>query len=183
MNQDEFENLLTCKICLDTLLIPVRIKFSCFTTFDSDIHRQKCDYVLCLQCARTYLQMNIPKSKRKEKIYCINCRKTYLVPYILNASKAYEKDMFLMRLLDTLNKTWSCRNVGCTYETKSQFEMDRHLRDSCTQSVIKCKWNGCKYYTYRNRMEEHEQNCICSTPHNDDNRKTFKFMYSFIYNG
>ena len=73
----EIENLLTCKICQDIVLLPVRMKFQCCSNNE---HLHKCDYVVCLKCARLLLELDKPKYKRKEKIYCIICRKSCLYP-------------------------------------------------------------------------------------------------------
>lgn len=155
MNQEEFDNLFTCKICLDTLLIPVRLKFSCCTGHDST----KCDYALCLQCARSYFELNKPRNKRKSAVYCLNCRKTCLNPRELNATRVYEKDILLMRILNTLGKSWSCRNAPCTFSHDSQIEIERHINKDCPFSMVKCRWIRCTVRALRKDITEHERAC------------------------
>ena len=172
----EFENMITCRICLNTLVIPVNIKFPCTLADDPSLVLSRCDYNICLHCARSYLDLNRPKSKRKQSVECLMCRQTTLCPQNLNASNAYTKNMTLMRILDSLKREWTCQNTykehRCTYTTSSQFDLARHEIDVCPYAVVQCRWTGCKQYDIRVRLKDHEMVCehgvfACNVCHED----------------
>lgn len=142
MNCERIEDILICMICQDTVTIPVEIQFSCTKNTSCNCH-----YVVCLTCARQYLQLHKPRKMRSENVKCMVCRKGVIDLRNANA-QSYQINFPLMRILDEIKQEWKCVQTNpvtkeiCNKVFQSQFELWRHRRgegsDPCFASWFRC---------------------------------------------
>ena len=152
------ESALQCIICHDTVQIPVKLKFPCFTK-----PINPCSAMMCLKCARDWLKLN---DKTKSTPNCLICHNTQITGKI-NAKNTYEINYDLMKVIDSLNIKDAniCRR--CDTDCGSQFGLHRHyrgeLRDSdqfepCPYSHTSCIY-GCGVVIVRKDFENHKKIC------------------------
>lgn len=150
-----------CKICFELCRIPVHPKFPCCT--NSGFGRKDvldcCNYICCLRCIRSYLQLNKPKSRRSNNVKCLvgygrlNLQNSNASSYSISAAA--------LQIINDYSEKWECEykdhqiNNSCNNTFDSQHNLLRHIRNDCDYSNTKC--SSCHYINTRINVRKHEE--------------------------
>jgi len=109
----------------------------------------------CLPCIRSYLQLNLPKSERSNRVKCPLCP-AFTDPTRLNQQKAYDLDY---RMMAQDKRT----DIPCIHDTKcsfrgTQFELHRHVQTECPERHTTCP--HCNVMYIAKNQKSHEELCV-----------------------
>lgn len=148
------DQTLTCTVCHERLVLPVKILFPC----------NSCSMRCCLMCAKSYLMLDKPFSERKrsgtgQTVKCLLCdQRVDVASGKPNDERLMEQDVFLMKVLDAIYEGEIVLCPYCkSYEAKSQGELLRHVSDSCPMAHTTCSW--CKNPVKRESLLQHVSTC------------------------
>lgn len=122
-----------CKICFDTITIPVLLNKNIFCNECGDENAALC----CLNCTRNWLQLNKPNNIRTHVKHLI-CSKQINTQF-LNANKSYTIDHKLINLIDE----YFPKKIICDCKKKYDCRKDfyQHIGDgTCELSTFKCRF-------------------------------------------
>lgn len=143
-----------CLICHDNIKIPV--------TLNSYIFCEECGdsklSMVCLDCARSYLQLNITKVNRSNNIKHLICQKN-INPKNLNAKYSYYIENELIDILDKYPQQkliCSCNKVFYLHN-----ELYNHKKNgTCSNSYFKCPF--CGFYGKSYEFIQHMSKLSCN---------------------
>lgn len=145
-----------CLICHDPVRVPVQL--TCFPCQRGDGGKSCNDMTrICLECARTYLELDKPFFARRTCIKCLTCDAT-TNPYNLKTEDAYRKDYLFMSLdAKTDYQCFHCAFSG------SQSDLEKHVHSDCIYRYTVCNGRGdegrcCLPYRVCDR-KEHQSKC------------------------
>lgn len=148
---DEESNIVSCLICHESLVLPVRPLFKCC--------HSTCPYRVCFGCLRNYFMLDVQQCFRTRNgtyyAKCLLCAE--VVDIRLPEDRLYEHDVFLMMVLDKLmeKQELKCRQCDNTYP--SQTELLRHVKHECLATTIYCSW--CNTPVQRKDLVQHVAQC------------------------
>jgi len=159
---------LTCPICHEIAFPPVKW----FIQKPDNQHTPMCSHVYCLNCTRTYYQLNKKISDRNVNRYeCLLCQQKLILGSTVtgapkNASEVYfhctTDECRIVKLLVTMETDSlgrKCVEDSCNYRTCCPEEMKSHCRNECEVALLKCTFQGCHFMSTRKFMKEHEIDC------------------------
>jgi hypothetical protein len=157
-----------CPICHDTAFPPVKL----FVQKPATQHTPVCNHIYCLDCIRTYFQLNKKISDRNVNRYeCLLCQQKLILGSTIsgvpkNANDVYyhcsSDDCRIIEILvqcETTGNGRKCPEKNCEFRSCSPEEMRTHCRNVCEFTKIKCIYPKCTFYNARNLVHEHEQVC------------------------
>lgn len=152
----DYQQSMECPICQSDVLLPVH--FTCFPCECGE------DYCVCLQCARTYLQLNKDRHERVPQRKCVLCPRVVNPSSLSVESRCLRKNRIYMRLDPAVHP---CFHTGCDFRG-TQCELERHLEKECLQRTVRCPCGasfsvasaqdhqkGCCHYTQCRVCEAH----------------------------
>jgi hypothetical protein len=147
----EESHVVSCLICHESLVLPVRPLFKCC--------HSTCPYRVCFGCLRNYFMLDTRQSFRTRNgtfyAKCLLCDE--LIDVRLPEDRLYEHDVYLMMVLDNImgKQSLKCRQCDNTYP--SQTELLRHVKHECSMTTIYCSW--CNAPVPRKDLVQHVSQC------------------------
>jgi len=161
----------TCAICQRIAFPPVR--WNVENPSDSNI--PKCNHLYCLNCTRSYFQLDLKVSDRREiRSECCVCYQPLSRGSCVNGQPKNARDIYYhcngdeyatVELLITLEGDRMCDMKNCSFETTSPEKMRQHLNSECNFNVLNCQFrrNGCSFHSNRKDIKSHEDDCEYQT--------------------
>jgi len=158
-----------CPICHEIAFPPVKW----WVSKPVDPNITPCNHIYCLECTRTFFQLNRKISDRTvNRFECLICQQQLIhgttatgVPK--NANDVYYhcsyddyKIVKLLVELETNGLGKKCIETNCNYTTTCPNDMRNHCKNECLVSNMKCIHPGCNFTSTRVFLSEHEKNCV-----------------------
>lgn len=145
----------TCPICIEKVRVPVR--FKCFPC-KAEKGEATCNdtTLVCVMCARNYLELNKPASQRVCSRKCLLCPATVDPRTLRGADNFYAKDYVYMSMDERADYPCFHAEKGCDV-VGTQNDIDRHTRKECLYRMTSCLC-GCMYRV----VEEKQHFASCS---------------------
>ena len=157
----------TCAICQRIAFPPVR--WNVENPTDSNI--PKCNHLYCLNCTRSYFQLDLKVSDRREvRSECCVCYQPLNRGSCINGQPKNARDIYyhcngdeysIIELLVNLEGERTCDMKSCNFKTSSPEKMRHHLCSDCDFNVLNCQYrkHGCSFHSFRKEIKHHEDNC------------------------